>query len=232
MENLDRFTSPAILIGQLGEQFASKWLKEQGYEIRGFWDLRIKLDQEKMEPISKDELRNRWIPSLDARILSLEERLPELERIPNPTKKVKEFIEQERPHLTMMKRALEDLKSGKPIEQINEYPDGYRGPRHAWPTERYTDPEIHDFLGDHLHPFLEFTDECNVLSRERLGGTMFPDYVAKRGNAFYLVEVKANEAELAPLQRRALELAAKHGFKTKLVRVNLKLEAHCKEEPI
>lgn len=223
---------PAELIGRLGEHFGSEWLKGQGYESRNFWNLRLKLDLEKREPISKDELRNRWIPSLDARILSLEERLPEAEKIPNPSMKIKDWIEQERPHLRMMKQALEDLKSGKPIDEINEYPEGYQGPRHEWPTERYTDPDTHDFLGKQLHHFLEYIDECNAVSREHLGGTMFPDFVAKKESDFYLVEVKANEAELAPLQRRGLELAGKHGFKTKVIRVRLKVEAHCEEESI
>ena len=227
------FTSPAQHIGALGEHFASNWLKKQGYEIRGFWDLRIKLDKENKKPISKDELRIRWTQSLDARILSLEVQLPQLEKIHNPTKTVKDFIEQERPHLTMMKQALEDLKNGRPIEEINEYPDSYSGPRTRGlptPTEGHTDPETHAFLGNQLHPFLEFMDECSALSREHLGGTMYPDYVGKKENEFYLIEVKTNEAELAPLQRRALELAGKHGFKPKLIRVRVKVEASCEEE--
>lgn len=230
MENLT--APPAELIGGLGEHFASQWLKEQGYEIRTFWSLRLKLDLEKKKPISQDELRVRWIPSLEARILSLDKRLPEAEKISNPTKKVKNWIEQERPHLKMMKHALNDLKNGKPIEDISEYPEDYHGPRRLWPLETYTDPETHDFLGSHIHHFLEYIDECNTLAKEHLGGTMLPDFVAKRENDFYLVEVKANEAELAPLQRRALELAAKYDFKTKIIRVHLKLEGHCEEEPI
>lgn len=39
-------------------------------------------------------------------------------------------------------------------------------------------------------------------------------FMAKRDGNIYVVEVKANEAKLAPLQRRILDLAAEHGFRT------------------
>jgi predicted RecB family endonuclease len=90
--------------------------------------------------------------------------------------------------------------------------------------------EARVFLGQMSDAFVKYVDECESLSRTELGGTISPDIVAKKDGDIYLVEVKANEAKLAPLQRRALGIAAKYGFKAKVVRVIF--EAHCSEEEV
>lgn len=231
---------PAELIGRFGEHFASQWLKKQGYDIRSFWDLYVKLKYgtlDAQQPIPEDELRRRMVQSLEARIPGLGRQLSEAEALPSPSRKVKNWIERERLHLPMMVQALADLRIGKPLKDIREEPNGYldarlRAYHPEWQLYQEVDSEAEarEFLGARTDDFLKYLDECNALSREQLGGTMSPDIVARKDGDIYLVEVKANEAELAPLQRRALDLAAKYGFKTKVVRV--RFEARCEEEGV
>ncbi len=233
---------PAELIGRFGEYFASQWLKRDGYEVRRFWDFYLKLKYgsdkaDKMEePIPPDELRRRRIESLEARIPLLEGRLTWAADQANPRQKVKNWIAFESEHLNLMKKALADLKAGKPVVEVSEFPEESPSPlrnyREPWLLyeEVATDAEARAFLGPMLEPFLKYLDECENLSKAELGGTMLPDIVAKKDGAVWVVEVKANDAKLAPLQRKALDLAAKHRFTTKVIRV--RFDAHCSEEEV
>ena len=234
---------PTQLIGQFGEYFASQWLKKDGYEVRRFWDFYLKLKYgtispyEMEEPIPEEEERRRSIESLEARIPQLEERLKWAEGQTNPKQKVKNWITYEREHLRLMRQALTDLKDGKPLQSITEdstsYPATLRH-HHPEPWQLYeevaTDSEARQFLGPTADAFMKYLDECESLSKTELGGTMFPDIVAKKDGNIYIVEVKANDATLAPLQRRALDLAAEHSFRTKVIRV--RFDAHCAEEEV
>jgi hypothetical protein len=234
---------PIELIGRLGEYFASKWLKNQGFEVRRFEDLYLKLKFPQLsksnveEPIPEPERRRRLEQSYETRIPILEARLTEAENNPNASQKVKNWVKQERPHLEYMKKARDDLKAGRPLESITEYPPEYLAVLkryHAEPWRVYEEisdkDEAQEFLGGRLDDFMKYTDECERISRAELGGSMNPDIVAKKAESFYLVEVKANTGSLAPLQRRALELAGAYGFETKVIRV--KIEPSCEEEAI
>jgi hypothetical protein len=52
----------------------------------------------------------------------------------------------------------------------------------------------------------------------------FPDLIAKMPNLTF-IEVKSNNAKLEPRQRIFFDLARKHGFGTKVVRVLVKVES-------
>ena len=122
---------PIELIGRFGEYFASKWLKKQGFELRSFFDVYMKLKFPALsktnieEPIPEPERRRRLVDSYETRIPILEARLIEAENNPNASQKVKNWIKQERPHLRFMKQALSEVKGGRPLESITEYPPEY-----------------------------------------------------------------------------------------------------------
>lgn len=232
---------PAELIGRFGEFFASKWLKKQGFEVRRFLDFQLKLAFDNSlqigmeEYVPEPERRRRLIQSYESRIPMLETRLIEAEQAANVSQKVKNWITLEREHLKHMKQALIDVKEGRPLESISEYPTQYlpslRG-LHSEPwrvhEELASKDKAREFLNTKADDFVKYVDECNGIAKAELRGSMYPDIVAKKDGDIYLVEVKANTGRLAPLQRRALELAAKYGFKTKVIRVTF--EASCQEE--
>lgn len=230
---------PAELIGRFGEYFASQWLKKDGFEVRRFWDFYLQLkpsgiQQFEMEEfVPEAERRRRLTDSYTARIQNLETRLVEAERQTNLSQKVKNWVSYEREHLRQMKQALTDLNEGKPLESITEYPTEYPASlRYPEPWRVYedvkTDAEAREFLGARVDDFMKYLDECDSLSKAEQGGTMFPDIVGKKNGELYLIEVKANTGRLAPLQRKALQTAAKYGFKTRVIRVSF--SAECSEE--
>ena len=229
---------PVELIGRFGEYFASKWLEKEGFELRRFRDLQLKFSpalQDGIEEyVPEPERRRRLVESYETRIPILEGRLIEAEHAANVSQKVKNWITREREHLKHMKQALIDVKEGRRLESITEYPTQYPVARKRYHSEPWrvfeevpNKDEAREFLGPRVDNFTKYMDECERIRRAEFGGPMYPDIVAKKEGDVYLVEVKANGGRLAPLQRRALELAAKFGFKTKVIRV--KFEANCEE---
>lgn len=229
------------MIGEFGEYFASRWLTKQGFEVRGFWNFYLKLKfgthrlYEIQAPLPEDERRRRGTQSLETRIPILDKQLAEVSAQANPSRKVKVWIVRESEHLRLMKQALADLKEGKPLDSIHEYPTEFllnRNPPERWQLydEVATESDAREFLGPSADAFMNYLEECEIIAKTELGGTMSPDILAKKDGKIYVVEVKANQAVLQPLQRRALDLAAKYGFQTKVIRV--KFDAHCSEEAV
>lgn len=230
---------PAELIGRFGEYFASQWLRKDGFEVRRFLDFHQQLrpssviQQFEMEEfVPEDERRRRLTDSYTARIQNLEMRLAEAEQQTNLSQKVKNWVAYEREHLHQMKQALADVKEGKPLDTITEYPTEYpAGLRYPEPWRVYeevkSDAEAREFLGAKVEDFMKYLDECASLEAEQ-DRTMWPDIVAKKNGELYIIEVKANTGRLALLQRKALQIAAKYGFKTRVIRV--RLSAECSED--
>ena len=174
---------PIELIGRFGEYFASKWLKKQGFEVRRFLDFQLQLTLQigVEEYVPEPERRRRLVDSYESRIPMLEERLIEAEHAANVSQKVKNWIKQERDHLIHMKQALIDVKEGRPLESITEYPTEYPASLtgyHSEPWRLYEDvpskDEAPEFLGAKADDLVKYMDECHGIARAELGGSIFP----------------------------------------------------------
>lgn len=227
---------PIQLIGKFGEYFAAKWLEEKEYEIKGYSDLRLALDpglrDDLPPPLPEEEYRRRRIESLAGRIPHLEANIREIEKSPEAHRH-KRWITNHKQKAELMKKALEDLRAGKPISEITD-PEGertYRDPYRVYQEQEVEEVEAKQFLVGKTKDFQKYDEECEALSREERSpeAAVLPDIVAKKGREYLFVEVKANDATQTELQRKAFLLASKYGFKTMLLRV--KIEAHCAEEP-
>lgn len=231
-------SSPPInLIGRFGEYFAAIWLNKNGYEIRGYSGLQLALRFENEvggePPLPEEEFRRRRIESLTGRIPHLDHDI-RLVEISKEAARHRRWISNHKEKLARMRKALEDLKSGKPLSNIED-PEARRtgvAPWRIYGDQDLEAAEAQRFLGSKTDDFLKYDEECFSFSREegRTNGTTYPDIVAIKGGDYFLVEVKANDASLAPLQRKALEIGKKYGFKPKVLRV--KFEAKCEEEAI
>lgn len=251
-EPLEKFANP-VVVGQLGEHYARRWLERQGYQVEGFLYLQLAFSERYPEwvepPLPEEERRRRWIDSLNTRIDTLERNIEETEESPDAAH-YQLWLSRQKQDLKQMQEALNDLKLGKPLNKIHEPRQRdlfYASGTGQWVKGLYQlkRKQAVAFLGSRLRDFLRYSKECDRLSSEAYyqnapknvprtrpasSKAIRSDMVAKRNGDYYLVEVKANQSDLTSLQRRALKAARKFGFTPKIVRV--KILADCSEETL
>ena len=88
---------------------------------------------------------------------------------------------------------------------------------------------LHEFMGSKKNDFIEMNNAFNkIYSGQERKRRRF-DFVAKKGDDYYVVEVKTNEARLSKSQKRDLQLAKNFGFTPLLVKTKVKLVANLED---
>ena len=242
----------SVHLGQFGETFARQWLSSRGYEVRHALTLAVDLESvegsyqlNKDEFLSEEQYRSRRMQSLADRIPVVEKKILSVETSMSASRH-RRWVEKQRAHLDQLKRALNDLRAGKKLEDIDDPERGWGPSSLPWSIYRKNlhmkREEARTFLGPKSEDSLEYMRAKGELA----------DFLAKRGGQYYIVEVKTNTSELTTgkegwrmrldshtnkaeevyrtSQKEGLHKAKEFGFNPMLVRV--RLEADCREEPL
>jgi hypothetical protein len=88
---------------------------------------------------------------------------------------------------------------------------------------------VKNFLGSKVGDFIKLKEaiEREYSGREHSGRAF--DFVAKKDENFYVVEVKTNRAMLSNRQKKELELSRKFGFMPMIIRTKVKIVADLKD---
>lgn len=89
--------------------------------------------------------------------------------------------------------------------------------------------DLRDFLGDEMfNKFLDYWSEVVEkygpgIDSTRRKGSVMPDFLARRGDVFLVVEVKTNKAYLRREQFEALKMSREYGFIPIVYRVHVRM---------
>ena len=90
----------------------------------------------------------------------------------------------------------------------------------------------HDFLGSKKQDFIEMNKTLDQIYSGKEHKRRRFDFIAKKEDKYYVVEVKTNKAILTKFQKEDLQLSKKFGFIPILVRTKVKLIADYKNVTI
>jgi hypothetical protein len=89
---------------------------------------------------------------------------------------------------------------------------------------------LNSFLGEVMYPkfldyWLEVVEKYGPgVDSSRRKGSVLPDFLARRGEDFFVVEVKTNNAHVGKDQRDVLRMSTNYGFIPVVYRVRLELK--------
>jgi Holliday junction resolvase-like predicted endonuclease len=84
---------------------------------------------------------------------------------------------------------------------------------------------LHDFIGSKKEAFIEMNNALDQINSGKERKRRRFDFVVKKGEDYYVVEVKTNEADLSKSRKRDLQLSKRYGFIPMLVKTKVKLIA-------
>jgi hypothetical protein len=89
-----------------------------------------------------------------------------------------------------------------------------------------------DFWGSMKGNFVEWNEALNKIYAGSVHRSRRFDFVARKGEKYYVVEVKTNRGQLSKWQKEGFQLSKRFGFIPMVVRTKVKLIADCKDVSI